>query len=175
MPPLWRQPRGNSKFFLPTPKQMLPESGGICGRLTYDLPLGCHWLRGSTTAAPATVHSVRELPHAPQLIQPRQTQFLLGAQKVPHGWEPVTRIHVTGGGAIPAGDPSARRALPVAPAPAKQKTAPRGGRLRSHALPFLLGECATGFWFGGGTGRWKVGTWNGEGKQMTRVLRALRR
>ena len=26
---------------LVTPIQMPPESGGICGRLTYDLPLGC--------------------------------------------------------------------------------------------------------------------------------------
>jgi len=36
--PPWRQPRGKSMVSLVNSP---PESGGICGRLTYDLPLGC--------------------------------------------------------------------------------------------------------------------------------------
>ena len=39
------RPRGNPGakgcLFYSTPIQMLPESVSICGRLTYDLPLGC--------------------------------------------------------------------------------------------------------------------------------------
>jgi hypothetical protein len=38
--PPWRQARGKLMFFLPTSIQMPLESGGICERLTSDLPLG---------------------------------------------------------------------------------------------------------------------------------------
>ena len=34
-------PGANGWFLQSTPIQMPPKSGGICGRLTYDLPLGC--------------------------------------------------------------------------------------------------------------------------------------
>ena len=39
-------PGANGWFLESTPIQMLPRSGGICGRLTEDLPLG--YLQGVT-------------------------------------------------------------------------------------------------------------------------------
>jgi hypothetical protein len=36
--PPWMQPRGKWMFFKSTPIQIPPRRGGICGKLTYDLP-----------------------------------------------------------------------------------------------------------------------------------------
>ena len=40
-PSPWRQPRGKSMVYTVNSYKMPPESGGICGRLTSDLPQGC--------------------------------------------------------------------------------------------------------------------------------------
>jgi len=59
-------PGANRWFLRSTPIQMPQESGGICGRLTYDLPLGFLQRGGSPSAAP------RGLPVSPLHYLPRQ-------------------------------------------------------------------------------------------------------
>jgi len=56
--PPWRQPSGKSTFLVSTPLQTPSESGGICGRLTSNFPLG--YLQGGFGAKTSPVSPVYE-------------------------------------------------------------------------------------------------------------------
>ena len=62
---LWRDPGANRWFLKSTPIQMPPQSGGICGRMTEDLPLGClrggllTWPRGGARTPKVQVSRIR--------------------------------------------------------------------------------------------------------------------
>jgi len=80
-------PGAKRSFLSSTPIHMLPRRGSICGRLTYDLPLGC--LQGG---ACATSHPSRTRARPPATLEKT-----LGQMAPPKSGQPLRMLPESGG------------------------------------------------------------------------------